>query len=61
MTTCDVEQVILDAIRVGFESIQRICAMIGELREKAGKACTWTPAARRSSAHSGTNHAERRS
>ena len=38
------EEMIVDAIDLGFESIKRICAAIQELREKAGKECTWTPA-----------------
>ncbi len=37
------EKVITEAIAFGYESIKIICEMISELREKAGKACTWTP------------------
>jgi len=37
------EQVILDAVSLGFQSIQKICAMIADLRARAGKECTWTP------------------
>jgi polyribonucleotide nucleotidyltransferase len=36
------EQVITDAIALGFEAIEAICRAIAELREKAGKPCTWT-------------------
>jgi len=36
------EQIIADAIELGFQSIQTICAAVAELREKAGKERTWT-------------------
>ncbi len=35
------EQLILDAIALGFESIRTICQTIAELRRQAGKPCTW--------------------
>lgn len=38
------EQIIADAIAEGFEAIKQVCAAISELREKAGKPRTWTPA-----------------
>ena len=37
------EQVIADAIELGYKSIQKICAVISELREKAGKERAWEP------------------
>jgi polyribonucleotide nucleotidyltransferase len=37
------EQVIAEAIALGFEAIKQICAMIGELREKVNKPRTWDP------------------
>jgi polyribonucleotide nucleotidyltransferase len=35
------EQVITEAIAFGFEAIKQICALISQLREKAGKAHVW--------------------
>jgi len=37
------EEVMAEAIAFGYESVQRICAMISDLRAKAGKEITWTP------------------
>lgn len=37
------EEVIREAIRVGYESIRQICDLIGELRRQAGKPIEWTP------------------
>ncbi|HSW44950.1 MAG TPA: polyribonucleotide nucleotidyltransferase [Phycisphaerae bacterium] len=37
------EEVVCEAIRVGYEAIQAICAMIEDLRARAGKERTWTP------------------
>ena len=37
------EEVIREAIRIGFEAVRQICDMIADLRAKAGKPHTWTP------------------
>jgi len=37
------EQVIADAVKLGYASIEKICAAISELREKVGKERTWEP------------------
>ena len=37
------EEVIREAIRVGFESVRQICELIADLRAKAGKPHAWTP------------------
>jgi len=39
------EEVIAGAVKIGYESIEKICAIISELREKAGKDRTWEPPA----------------
>jgi len=38
------EQVIAGATELGYASVEKICAAISELREKAGKERPWTPA-----------------
>src|SRR5690606_23542277 len=35
------EQVVLDAIAQGFEAIKTICSTIADLRQSAGKPCSW--------------------
>lgn len=37
------EQIVLEAIAQGFEAIQTICKTIAELRQAAGKPCSWQP------------------
>ncbi|MGQ9650587.1 MAG: polyribonucleotide nucleotidyltransferase [Phycisphaerae bacterium] len=37
------EQVVLEAIAQGFEAIKTICKTIAELRQAAGRPCTWQP------------------
>jgi polyribonucleotide nucleotidyltransferase len=37
------EQLIVDAIVLGFEEIKKICQLIMQLRDQVGKECTWTP------------------
>ena len=37
------EEVIREAIRIGFEAVRQICDMIADLRAKAGKPHAWTP------------------
>jgi len=37
------EEVVREAIRIGFESIQALCSIIADLRAQAGKPVEWTP------------------